>query len=220
MDKVVDINEAIKDIRDGDTLMIGGFMANGAPEKLIDALIEQGVKDITLISTDTGLVTTGSGKLISRKLVKKLYASHIGTNKETGRQMNEGETDVELVPQGTLAERIRAGGYGIGGFLTETGVGTLVEEGKQKITVDGIEYLLETPLTADYALIHAAKADRNGNLVYKGSTNNFSNVMASAAKVTIVEADEVVENGEIDPNTVHTPGVFVNRIVMGGAVNG
>lgn len=220
MDKVTALKEAISGIRDGDTIMIGGFMANGAPEHLIDALIENDIKDITLISTDTGLVDTGSGKLISSKRVKKLFASHIGTNRETGRQMNEGETDVVLVPQGTLAERIRAGGYGLGGILTETGIGTLVEEGKEKITVDGIEYLLETPLKADFALIHAAVADKNGNVIYKGSTNNFSNLMAAAGKVTIVEADKVVENGEIDPNTVHTPGVFVNYVVDGGVLNG
>lgn len=220
MDKVIGINEAIKDIRDGDTLMIGGFMANGAPEKLVDALIEKNIKDITLISTDTGLVTTGSGKMIAKKLVKKLYASHIGTNKETGRQMNEGETDVELVPQGTLVERIRAGGYGLGGILTKTGLGTLVEDGKDRVTVDGEEYLLEKPLKADFALIHAAKSDRNGNLIYKGSTNNFNHVMAAAADVTIVEADEVVENGDIDPNYVHTPGVFITHVVDGGAING
>lgn len=220
MSKVVKLEEAMKGIRDGDTIMIAGFMANGAPEKLISYLLDNDIKDISLISSDTGLESTGSGRLIAEKRVKKLYASHIGTNRETGRQMNAGELDVTLIPQGTLVERIRAGGYGLGGILTETGVGTLVEEGKEKITVDGIEYLLETPLIADFALISGATVDHNGNIQYKGSRNNFSNVMAAAAKVTIVEADEVVENGEMDPNFVHTPGVFVNYIVDGGTFNG
>lgn len=220
MKKVVKLEDAMKDIRDGDTIMIAGFMANGAPEKLIGYLLDNDIKDISLISSDTGLESTGSGRLIAEKRIKKLFASHIGTNRETGRQMNAGELDVTLIPQGTLVERIRAGGYGLGGILTETGVGTLVEEGKEKITVDGIEYLLETPLVADFALISAAKVDHNGNIQYRGSTNNFSHVMAAAAKVTIVEAEEVVENGDMDPNFVHTPGVFVNYVVNGGALNG
>jgi acetate CoA/acetoacetate CoA-transferase alpha subunit len=216
MDKVVDIQTAIADIRSGDTIMIGGFMANGAPERLVDALIKNDVRDITLISTDTAIVERGCGKLIADKRVKKLYASHIGTNKETGRQMNDGELEVELVPQGTLAERIRSAGFGLGGILTKTGVGTLVEDGKEKVIVDGEEYLLELPLKADFALIYAAKADRNGNLVYKGSTINFNHVMAAAANTTIVEVDELVETGELDPNIIGTPGVFVDRVVEGG----
>lgn len=220
MDKVVELNQAVQDIKNGDTIMIGGFMGNGAPEVLIEALLEKGIKDITLISTDTAIETRGSGKLISDYRIKKLYASHIGTNRETGNQMNQGVLEVELVPQGTLAERIRSAGFGLGGFLTKTGVGTRVEEGKEKLTIDGEDYLLELPLEADFALVQAAKADKNGNLVYKGSTINFNHVMAAAAKTTIVEAKEVVDNGELDPNLIVTPGVFVDRIVSRRGLNG
>ncbi|QQZ63413.1 CoA transferase subunit A [Paenibacillus sonchi] len=216
MNKVVALDEAIAHIKDGDVVMIGGFMANGTPEKLVDALVEANIKDITLICNDTGFINRGSGKLVSNKQCKKIMASHIGTNKETGRQMTEGETEVVLIPQGTLVEQIRAGGYGLGGVLTATGIGTLVEEGKEKIVVDGKEYLLEKPITADVALLYAAKADKAGNIVYKGSANNFNNIMAGAAKTTIVEVGELVEIGEIDPNEVVTPNIFVNYIVEGG----
>ncbi|MCL2569261.1 MAG: CoA transferase subunit A [Oscillospiraceae bacterium] len=216
MAKVISIQEAISFIKDGDTIMVGGFMANGTPEQLVDALVEAGIKDLTLVCNDTGLPDKGVGKLVMHKQFKKIIATHVGLNKETGRQMAAGETEVVLVPQGTLVERIRAAGYGLGGILTPTGLGTLVEEGKEKITVDGKEYLLEKPLFADVALLYAARVDTAGNLVYKGSQNNFNNVMASAAKVTIVQAGELVEAGELDPNTVVTPGVFVNYIVEGG----
>ncbi|SDC49564.1 butyryl-CoA:acetoacetate CoA-transferase alpha subunit [Pelagirhabdus alkalitolerans] len=219
MDKLTTIKEAVKNIKNGDTIMIGGFMGNGAPPELIDALIEKDIRDITLISSDTAKIDYASGKLIRDKRVKKLYASHIGTNKETGRQMTEGELDVELVPQGTLVERIRAAGFGLGGILTTTGVGTRVEEGKQKLTVDGVNYLLETPLHADVALINAKKADKAGNLQYQGSMVNFNAMMAAAAKTTIVEVDEVVEKGEMDPNLVMTPGVFVDYVVKRGEDN-
>lgn len=220
MDKVVGIDEAVADIQDGATIMIGGFLANGAPENLVDALIKNDVKDITLITTDTAIETRGCGKLIADKRIKKLYASHIGTNRETGKQMNAGTLDVELVPQGTLAERIRSAGFGLGGFLTKTGVGTRVEEGKEKLTIDNEEYLLELPLKADYALVYAEKADEQGNLVYKGSKLNFNHVMAAAAETTIVEVEHVVKTGELDPNLIVTPGVFVNRIVDGGNLDG
>jgi acetate CoA/acetoacetate CoA-transferase alpha subunit len=197
--------------------MVGGFMANGTPYKLIDALVEAGTKNLTLVCNDTSWVDKGVGKLVATKQFKKIIATHIGLNKETGRQMSEKETEVELVPQGTLAERIRAAGYGLGGVLTPTGLGTLVAEGKEVITVDGKDYLLEKPLFADVAILYAGKVDKAGNMVYKGSSNNFNNVMASAAKITIVETDELVEIGEIHPNTVMTPSVFVNYIVDGGA---
>jgi acetate CoA/acetoacetate CoA-transferase alpha subunit len=213
--KVVSINEAVSYIKEGDSLMVGGFMANGTPHTLLNALLETGTKDLTLICNDSGYIDKGVGKLVATKQFKKIIATHIGLNKETGRQMSANETEVELVPQGTLAERIRAAGYGLGGILTPTGIGTLVEEGKEKISVDGKEYLLEKPLFADVALLYAAKVDKFGNMVYKGSENNFNNVMASAAKITIVEAGEIVETGEIDPNEVNTPGVFVNYIVEG-----
>ena len=215
MSKLVSIQEAAEKIPNGASIMFGGFMANGTAEKIIDALVKKNVKDITIICNDSGLIGQGVGKLICSKQCKKLIATHIGLNKETGRQMNEGELEVVLVPQGTLAEQIRAGGYGLGGVLTRTGLGTLVEEGKQKIDVDGVTYLLEKPIRADFAILYGTKVDKNGNIVYKGSTNNFNNVMASAADVVIVEADEVVEIGGIDPNHVVTPGIFVDFIVDG-----
>lgn len=216
MNKVVDIETALSHVKEGDTIMVGGFMANGSPETLIDYLCDKKVSDLTLICNDTAFIDKGVGKMVGNKQFSKIVASHIGLNKETGRQMNEKETEVVLVPQGTLVEQIRAAGYGLGGFLTPTGIGTLVEENKQKITLDGKEYLLETPLFADVAILFASKVDKSGNLVYKGSMNNFNHVMASAAKVTIVEADEIVEVGEIHPNEVSTPGIFVDYIVKGG----
>jgi len=210
------MQEAVDQIGDGSVIMFGGFMANGSAETIIDALVEKQVKDLTIICNDSGLVDKGVGKLIVAKQCKKLIASHIGLNKETGRQMTEGELEVDLVPQGTLAEQIRAGGYGLGGVLTRTGIGTLIEEGKQKVDVDGVTYLLEKPLRADFALIFGSIVDKNGNIAYRGSTNNFNHVMASAADVTIVEAVQLVEIGELDPNAVITPGVFVNYIVERG----
>jgi acetate CoA/acetoacetate CoA-transferase alpha subunit len=220
MGKLISIKEAVSKIKDGDTIMVGGFLANGTPESLIDALVESGVKDLTLICNDTAFVDKGIGKMVVSKQFKKIIASHVGTNKETGRQMNAGETEVILVPQGTLAEQVRAGGFGLGGVLTKTGIGTLVEAGKQKVVVDGEEYLLEKPLKADVAILYGTKVDKNGNIAYKGSTLNFNNIMAAAAKITIVEAEEIVELGELDPNSVSTPGVFVNYIVEGGPING
>lgn len=220
MDKLITLKQAVSFVKDGDTIMVGGFMANGTPEKIIAALAESNIKNLTLICNDTAFADRGVGKLVVNNQFKKIIASHVGLNRETGRQMSEGETEVVLVPQGTLVEQIRAAGYGLGGVLTTTGLGTLVEEGKEKITVDGKEYLLEKPLFADVALLYASKADKAGNMVYKGSENNFNHVMASAAKITIVEAGELVETGQIDPNNVYTPGVFVNYIVDGGQNNG
>ena len=215
MDKVVSIEQALSSIKDETTMMLGGFMASGSPETLIDYLCQTEVKNLTLICNDTGLIDQGVGKMVMLKKFKKIIASHIGLNKETGRQMNAGETQVELIPQGTLAERIRCAGYGLGGVLTPTGIGTLVEEGKKKIEVDGKQYLLETPLFADVALLYAAKVDRAGNIVYKGAMNNFNNVMASAAKLTIVEAGQIVDIGELNPQEIATPGIFVDYIVKG-----
>ena len=211
--KVISIQDAIGLIKDGDVVMVGGFMVNGTPERLVDALAVSGRKNLTLICNDTGLTDRGVGKMVVNRQFKKIIASHIGLNRETGRQMSSGETEVVLVPQGTLAERIRAAGYGLGGILTPTGVGTLVEEGKDKITVDGKEYLLEKPLPADIALLYADRTDLYGNMVYKGSANNFNNLMAAAAKITIVETGELVSTGGLDPNAVDTPGVFVNYII-------
>lgn len=217
MNKCISLEQAIALVKDGDTIMVGGFMANGSPLKVLDALAASGKKDLTLICNDSGFIDKGVGKLVVNKQFKKIYASHIGLNKETGRQMSEGETEVVLVPQGTLVEQIRAAGYGLGGVLTPTGLGTLVEEGKEKIQVDGKTYLLEKPLFADVALLYADVVDEAGNMIYKGSENNFNHVMASAAEITIVEAGTVVAPADANPNTVVTPGVFVNYIVDGGS---
>ncbi len=213
MKKIVTVEEALAHVQDGMTLMIGGFLAVGTPEKLVNALVEKGVKDLTIIANDTGFPDRGIGKLIINKQVKRTIASHIGTNPETGRQMNEKEMEVELVPQGTLAERVRCGGAGLGGFLTPTGLGTIVEEGKEKITVNGTEYLLETPLKADIALIFGSKVDEKGNVYYHESTRNFNPLMAAAADIVIVEAEELVKAGELDANMVMTPSIFVDYIV-------
>ncbi|WP_066505101.1 CoA transferase subunit A [Abyssisolibacter fermentans] len=215
MKKHISIEEAVSKIKDGMTVMIGGFLGIGNPHKIIDALVEKGVKNLTLISNDTATPDIGIGKLIVNKQVKKIITSHIGTNKETGRQLNEGETEVVLVPQGTLAEQIRNGGAGLGGFLTPVGLGTEVEKGKQKIDIDGKVYILETPLRADVALIAGSKVDKKGNIYYNKSTRNFNPLMASAADIVIVEAENIVEVGKIDPNNVMTPSIFVDYIVGG-----
>lgn len=182
MNKRISIEEAVNLVKDGDTIMVGGFMTNGSPERLIDALVAKGVTNLTLICNDAGFPDKGVGKMVAQHRFRKIIASHIGLNKEAGRQMTAGETVIDLVPQGTLAERIRAGAYGLGGFLTPTGIGTLVEEGKQKLQVNDKDYLLELPLKADVALIFADKADELGNLCYKGSENNFNQVMAAKCK--------------------------------------
>ncbi|MBV7276737.1 acetate CoA-transferase subunit alpha [Clostridium sp. PL3] len=215
MNKIKNVNEAVGCIKDGMTLMIGGFMGAGTPEVLIDAIIEKGVKNLTIIANDTGFPDTGIGKLVKNKRVKKVIASHIGLNPETGRQMNSKEMIVDLIPQGTLAEQIRCGGAGIGGFLTETGVGTIVEEGKQKVKIGDTEYILELPLRADIALVGGSVVDKSGNTYYNGSTRNFNPLIATAADLVIVGAEKVVEVGELDPNHVMTPGIFVDYIVGG-----
>ncbi|MDN5342194.1 MAG: acetate CoA/acetoacetate CoA-transferase alpha subunit [Oceanotoga sp.] len=218
MNKLISIEEAIENIKDGSIIMVGGFLGCGTPHKIIDALVKKGVKDLTIIANDTSYIDYGVGKLVFNKQVKKVIASHIGTNKETGRQMNEKEIEVDLVPQGTLAERIRAAGYGLGGILTPTGVGTVIEENKQKIEVNGEIYLLEEPLKADFALIYGHKVDKKGNIIYNKSTKNFNPIMATAADTVIVEANELVEIGDLDPNFVMTPGIFVDYIVGGESV--
>jgi len=216
VNKIISMEEAISHVKDGMTIMVGGFLGCGSPHRLIDALVEKGVKDLTLICNDSGFPDIGVGKLVVNKQIKKLIASHIGTNRETGNQMNAGEMEVVLVPQGTLAEQVRAGGSGLGGFLTPTGVGTVVEEGKEKIEIGGKTYLLELPLRADIALIAGETIDKFGNIVYEGATRNFNHLMATAADTVIVEVEKVVEVGELDPNHVVTPGIFVNYIVNGG----
>jgi len=215
MNKLISIDEAVAKIQDGMTVMIGGFLAVGTPEAIVDALVKKGVKDLTIIANDTGFPDKGIGKLIVNKQVKKTIASHIGTNKETGNQMNSGEMEVELAPQGTLAERIRCGGAGLGGFLTPTGLGTIVQDGKEVITVDGQEYILEKPLKADVALLFGSKVDKKGNVYYNQATRNFNPLIATAADTVIVQAEELVEVGDIDPNVVMTPYIFVDYIVKG-----
>jgi acetate CoA/acetoacetate CoA-transferase alpha subunit len=216
MNKIVSIDEAINHIKDGMTIMVGGFLGCGSPHRLMDALEKKGVKDLTLICNDSGFPEIGAGKLVVNKQIKKLIASHVGTNRETGNQMNSGEMEVILVPQGTLAEQVRAGGAGLGGFLTPTGVGTIVEEGKEKMVIDGKTYLLEMPLRADVALIAGETVDEFGNIVYYGATRNFNSLMATAADLVIVEAEKVVKVGDLDPNDVVTSGIFVDCIVNGG----
>lgn len=220
MGKIISLDNALDHVKDGMTIMIGGFLGCGNPHRLIDALVKKNVKDLTLICNDSGFPDIGVGKLVVNKQIKKLIASHVGTNRETGNQMNSGEMEVILVPQGTLAEQVRAGGAGLGGILTPTGVGTIVEEGKEKITIDGREYLLELPLKADIALIAGDTVDKFGNIVYYGATRNFNHLMATAADLVIVEAEKLVEVGDIDPHNVITPGIFIDYIVDGGAING
>ncbi len=213
MDKVKTIDNVMESIKDGMVVMIGGFMGVGTPEFIIDAMIKKNVKDLTIIANDTSFPDRGLGRLIVNKQVKKVIASHIGLNPETGRQMNNGELEVKLIPQGTLVEQIRCGGAGIGGFLTETGIGTIVEEGKEIIKVGNKEYLLELPLRADVAVIGGSIVDRQGNVFYNASTRNFNPIIATAADIVIVGAEKIVEVGELDPNNVMTPGIFVDYIV-------
>ncbi|HNR05148.1 MAG TPA: 3-oxoacid CoA-transferase subunit A [Bacillota bacterium] len=212
MDKIRTIDEAASYIKDGMTVAVGGFIGAGTPEKLIDAVIAKGIKDLTLICNDTALPDKGVGKWVVNRVVSRIIVSHIGTNPETGRQMNAGELEVELVPQGTLAERVRAAGAGLGGILTPTGIGTVAEEGKEKITVNGKEYLLELPLKADVALLKGSIVDKKGNIYYKKATRNFNPLMATAADLVIVEAEKIVEVGELDPTDVMTPSIFVDII--------
>lgn len=203
-------------MQDGLVIMIGGFLACGTSEKMIDFIIEQGIKDLTIISSDTSFVDKGTGRLIANRQVKKVIASHIGTNPMTGQLMNSGDMEVELVPQGTLVERIRAGGYGLGGVLTPTGVGTMVAEGKEVMTINDRDYLLEMPLKADIAILRGSVVDTFGNTLYKGTTRNFNPIMAMAAKHVIVEADQLAQPGDIDPEHIMTPGVLVDYIIKGG----
>jgi acetate CoA/acetoacetate CoA-transferase alpha subunit len=207
------IEEAVERINDGATLMIGGFMAVGSPEIIIDELVRQRKKDLTVIANDNAMPGHGIGKLVDAGLVARTIASHIGLNPETQKRMLAGTMQVELVPQGTLIERIRAGGYGLGGVLTRTGVGTVVQEGKQVVEVQGRHYLIETPLRADFALLHAFMADYQGNLAYALTARNFNPLMAMAADVVIVDAENVVPVGVIGPDQVVTPATLVDYLV-------
>ena len=207
------MDEAVSMVKDGMTVMIGGFMAAGTPNKMMAALVKSGVKDLTVICNDTGFADKGIGLLISNRQIKKVIASHIGTNTATMDQFNKKEIEIEFVPQGSLIERIRCGGAGLGGVLTPTGLGTVAQDGKQIITVDGKEFLLETALKADLALIGANIADESGNLHYKGTTQNFNPLMATAADLVIVEAQEIVKVDEIPMENIHTQALFVDYIV-------
>ncbi len=218
-DKVITLEEALRHFRDGMTLMVGGFGGVGNPPTLIQGILDKGVRDITLISNDTAFPQIGVGRLVTERRVRRLITSHIGSNPNSGAQMTAGELDVEFCPQGILAERIRAAGVGLGGILSDIGIGTIAEKGKQKVLVGEKEYLLETPLVAEVAIVHAKKADRFGNLVYDTSARNFNPLVAMAGEITIAEADEIVEVGELDPEEIVTPGVFVDWIVQSEGVN-
>ena len=211
--KTISVGEAVSMIPNGASLMIGGFMGVGTPERLMDEIVRQGKRDLTVIANDTAKPGTGIGKLVSAKLISKAIVSHIGLNPETQKQMIAEEMSVELVPQGTLIERIRAGGYGLGGILTPTGIGTVVEEGKRKIEVDGKDYLLETPLRADFALVQTFLADYLGNLAYALTARNFNPLIAMAGATVIVVADHIVPVGLIAPDHVVTPAPLVDYLV-------
>ncbi|MBY0095526.1 CoA transferase subunit A [Mesobacillus maritimus] len=210
-----DFTKAVEGIEDGMTLMVGGFGLCGIPENLIQALAEKGTKDLTIISNNCGVDDWGLGLLLRNKQIKKIIASYVGENKEFERQLLAGEIEVELTPQGTLAEKIRAGGAGIPAFFTPAGVGTPIAEGKEVRVYNGKEYLLEESLTADYSLVRAFQADKMGNLIYRKTARNFNSMMVAAGKVTIAEVENLVEVGELDPNFIHSPGIYVQSIIQG-----
>jgi 3-oxoacid CoA-transferase A subunit len=213
--RVASALKAIEDVKDGSTILLGGFGLCGIPENLILALREKGVRDLTCISNNAGVDEWGLGLLLRTRQIKKMISSYVGENKEFERQCLAGELEVELCPQGTLAERIRAGGAGIPAFFTPTGVGTEVAKGKETREFDGRTYVLERAIRADFALVKAWKGDRWGNLVYRKTTRNFNPMMATAGRTTIAEVEKIVELGELDADSVHTPGIFVDRILQG-----
>jgi len=213
MNKHITPEQAVSKIQSGMTIMVGGFLGNGSPLKILDLLAQSDVKDLTLICNDSAFPDKAYGKLIANGQVRKQITSHTGTNPVAIELMNAGTMEVEFVPQGTLAERIRSAGAGLGGVLTPTGLGTLVEKGKQKLTIDGKEYLLEKPLCADVALLGASLGDKSGNLIHQGTSQNFNPLMATAADLVIAEVSELVETGTFSPEAVHTPGIFVDFIV-------
>jgi len=214
MFKLITAAEAAALIKPNNRLAIGGFLAVGAPESIIDAIVAAGIKDLHMIVIASDWEDRGVGKLVVNHCVSSAQVSHMGTNKEIQNQMNSGEMKIELVPQGTLMERVRAFGTGLGGVLTPTGLGTVVAEGKQIIKVDGKDYILEPAIPSDFALIKAWKADKDGNLIYRKTARNSNPIMAMAGRITIAEVDEIVETGEIDPEMIVTPGVFVDYIVV------
>jgi len=207
--------EAVADVKDGATLVVGGFGLCGNPENLIAAVLKKGVKDLTVVSNNCGTTELGLGVLLKARQVRRMVASYVGENKEFERQYLSGELEVELVPQGTLAERCRAGAAGIGGFYTPTGAGTQVAEGKETRVIGGREYLLELPIKGDFALVKAWKADAWGNLVFRRTARNFNQPMAGAARVTVAEVEEIVPVGQLDPDAIHVPSIYVQRLVLG-----
>ncbi|WP_088035846.1 CoA transferase subunit A [Evansella clarkii] len=207
--------DAVADIKDGSTIMVGGFGLCGIPENLIKGLRETGVKDLTIISNNCGVDDWGLGLLLENKQINKIYASYVGENKEFERQVLAGELEVELVPQGTLSERIRAGGAGIPAFYTPAGVGTKIAEGKETRIFDGKEYLLEKAMKADFSLVRAYLGDKHGNLIYRKTAQNFNPMIAAAGKVTIAEVENLVEAGDLNPEHIHTPSIYVNKLIVG-----
>lgn len=212
--KILSPTKAAALVKDGDSIMVGGFLAYGSPNSILEEISKSGTQNLTAISNDAAYPGQGLGKLIETRQISKLLVTHIGKNPEAGEQMTQGEIEVELIPQGTMAERIRCGGFGLGGFLTPTGVGTPVEEGKSLVTIANKRYLLETPLKANVALIKAHKADQRGNLTYHRVARNFNPVMATAADIVIAEVEEIVENGSIDPDNIITPSIFIDYLVI------
>ncbi|MGG6359684.1 CoA transferase subunit A [Peribacillus frigoritolerans] len=217
--KIVTLEEALELISDGCTLMYGGFGGVGTPPTLVQGILDKGVKELTLIGNDTGFPDIGIGRLVTAERAKKVIASHIGSNPNAGKLMTEGKLQVEFSPQGTLAERIRAGGVGLGGIFVDVGIGTIAEEGKNKIKIEGKEYLVETALTAEVSIVHAKKADSLGNLVYDKTACNFNPLVAMAGAFTIAEVEEIVPAGELDPECIATPGIYVDMVIPTKGVN-
>ncbi|MFJ7939126.1 CoA transferase subunit A [Peribacillus sp. NPDC096622] len=217
--KIVTMEEALEHISDGCTLMYGGFGGVGTPPTLVQGILDKGVKELTLIGNDTGFPDIGIGRLVTAERAKKVIASHIGSNPNAGTLMTEGKLQVEFSPQGTLAERIRAGGVGLGGIFVDVGIGTIAEEGKDKIVIEGKEYLVETALTAEVSIVHAKKADSLGNLVYDKTACNFNPLVAMAGAFTIAEVEEIVPAGELDPECIATPGIYVDMVIPTKGVN-
>ena len=217
--KIVTMEEALEHISDGCTLMYGGFGGVGTPPTLVQGILDKGVKELTLIGNDTGFPDIGIGRLVTAERAKKVIASHIGSNPNAGRLMTEGKLQVEFSPQGTLAERIRAGGVGLGGIFVDVGIGTIAEEGKDKMVIEGKEYLVETALTAEVSIVHAKKADSLGNLVYDKTACNFNPLVAMAGAFTIAEVEEIVPAGELDPECIATPGIYVDMVIPTKGVN-
>lgn len=218
MKQVISATEAAAMIKSGSRVAIGGFLAAGAPETIIDAIVKLGTKNLHMIVIASDWEDRGVGKLVAAKAVSSAQVSHLGTNKTIQAQMNAGEMDIELIPQGTLMERVRAFGAGLGGVLTPTGIGTVVEKGKQLITLDGKDYILEPAIPSDFAIIRAHQADRMGNLTFRKTARNSNPIMAMAGRITIAEVDEILEPGALDPDNVSCPGIFVNYLVITGEV--